>query len=595
MEGMFEDKDKNLFPIGGFMPIDIPAVFRGVGKKLRDRMYRTIRPEEYSLEQVVNFVKGTPRQYYRNPNAEALLGKYTGQDSIIADYTQAPDYLAGGRYLTEEEREKLGVDKDASLKKYAVDDLIVPSKSKEGTFEFAYPNRLGSVPHLPTNANRVPDESWPHSHELGTFHQVKTNNDNGSSITYEDVYDINPFRGKSSEDDSTWRGVIRIGKEIGLDKIGDIIPWGKPFEMHGQQSYDKEGYPKKAEGGFLKPKDAWDKLSMRKKAEIMKLAIEGDVYDLDAIRSGYNEYAEGGGIANEIPMDYQPLVSNTYQPIVDALKTDNTGFNIDDYTYRVQKLHPEITRDQVQSLYNATPYIASDKVIGTREGEFRLGDETGYGRRVTLYPNAYTQNTGTRVTSSNANETMGDTLAHETNHLYTDVLLGGTNDAEGDLLWEAYRPGLVVQDSGFNGEFSEERAINAGIRNRISRENGNVIGEELDKAIDNTPDDVLMNMLFDPNNGYINQSGRKHMQDKNGNWNRTDAVRKALKDVALNQMTFPVENYAADGGKIHIKHPGRLTELKKRTGKTEAELYNDGNPAHKKMVVFARNARKWKH
>ena len=51
------------------------------------------------------------------------------------------------------------------------------------------------------------------------------------------------------------------------------------------------------------------------------------------------------------------------------------------------------------------------------------------------------------------------------------------------------------------------------------------------------------------------------------------------------------------GGGIHIKpsHKGRLTELKRRTGKTEAELYNDGNPAHKRMVVFARNARKWKH
>jgi hypothetical protein len=51
----------------------------------------------------------------------------------------------------------------------------------------------------------------------------------------------------------------------------------------------------------------------------------------------------------------------------------------------------------------------------------------------------------------------------------------------------------------------------------------------------------------------------------------------------------------ANGGKIYIKpsHRGRLTELKERTGKSEAELYNDGNPAHKKMVVFARNARKW--
>ena len=48
---------------------------------------------------------------------------------------------------------------------------------------------------------------------------------------------------------------------------------------------------------------------------------------------------------------------------------------------------------------------------------------------------------------------------------------------------------------------------------------------------------------------------------------------------------------------IHIKksHEGKLTDLKKRTGKTESEIYNDGNPDHKKMVVFARNARKWKH
>lgn len=48
---------------------------------------------------------------------------------------------------------------------------------------------------------------------------------------------------------------------------------------------------------------------------------------------------------------------------------------------------------------------------------------------------------------------------------------------------------------------------------------------------------------------------------------------------------------------IYIKpaNRGKLTRLKQRTGKSESELYNDGNPAHKKMVVFARNARKWKH
>ena len=41
---------------------------------------------------------------------------------------------------------------------------------------------------------------------------------------------------------------------------------------------------------------AWNELSMAEKADVMKLAIDGGVYDLDAIRSGYNEYAKGGKI-----------------------------------------------------------------------------------------------------------------------------------------------------------------------------------------------------------------------------------------------------------------------------------------------------------
>lgn len=47
---------------------------------------------------------------------------------------------------------------------------------------------------------------------------------------------------------------------------------------------------------------------------------------------------------------------------------------------------------------------------------------------------------------------------------------------------------------------------------------------------------------------------------------------------------------------IHIKKENRdkLTKLKKRTGKTEAELYKTGNKATRKMITFARNARKWK-
>jgi len=47
---------------------------------------------------------------------------------------------------------------------------------------------------------------------------------------------------------------------------------------------------------------------------------------------------------------------------------------------------------------------------------------------------------------------------------------------------------------------------------------------------------------------------------------------------------------------IHIKpaNRGKLTRLKKRTGKSESELYKTGGPAVRKMITFARNARKWR-
>lgn len=71
---------------------------------------------------------------------------------------------------------------------------------------------------------------------------------------------------------------------------------------------------------------------------------------------------------------------------------------------------------------------------------------------------------------------------------------------------------------------------------------------------------------------------------------KIDNNNRVLKNTLNSDIPFK------SGGKIYIKpsHRGRLTRLKARTGKSESELYNDGNPAHRKMVVFARNARKWK-
>lgn len=74
---------------------------------------------------------------------------------------------------------------------------------------------------------------------------------------------------------------------------------------------------------------------------------------------------------------------------------------------------------------------------------------------------------------------------------------------------------------------------------------------------------------------------------------------KSLKDIqsfydstAQSVETEPLDEFA-EGGSIHIKHPGRLTALKERTGKSEAELWATGNAHTRKMITFARNARHW--
>ena len=80
------------------------------------------------------------------------------------------------------------------------------------------------------------------------------------------------------------------------------------------------------------------------------------------------------------------------------------------------------------------------------------------------------------------------------------------------------------------------------------------------------------------------------------------AIKNGVSDINQIRDTFNVYisgngggNEYKEGGSIHIKHPGRLTALKERTGKTEAELWATGNAHTRKMITFARNARKWKH
>lgn len=54
-----------------------------------------------------------------------------------------------------------------------------------------------------------------------------------------------------------------------------------------------------AKGGLLEPKDAWDRLSIPEKADIIKVGIKHGIFDLQELRKKYNEFAEGGSKEEE--------------------------------------------------------------------------------------------------------------------------------------------------------------------------------------------------------------------------------------------------------------------------------------------------------
>ena len=247
-DGKLPEYKGGKYPILGVGPIlPSPLMAYILVKKgaqyLRDRAYKTVKPSGYNSQNIENFISNKNRMY-TDPNTEALWGKYTNQDSVVADYTQAPKDMPIGRKMTRREMVNLGYNQNSldldNYAKYAVSDVIKPS-SKKGAYEFIYPNTSGMVLHTPNNINDIPDDTWSHSHQLGTFHQTKGVDENGRYVSYEDTWDINPFRGKSSSDDPKLKYIIKAGKAVGLDQVGDIVPFGLPFEIYGKQYYDNNG------------------------------------------------------------------------------------------------------------------------------------------------------------------------------------------------------------------------------------------------------------------------------------------------------------------------------------------------------------------
>ena len=255
--------------------------------------------------------------------------------------------------------------------------------------------------------------------------------------------------------------------------------------------------------------------------------------------AGLPKFAEGtGGVENNITEEYTPLASNVYQPMVNNAKQKIAKFAIDDYVYRVQKQHPEVTREQVQEVYNNTPYIGSDSRKGTTVGQYWHGEDDGYGRRVMIYPRSMRSDDP----EFNLQNRIYSTVLHESNHLFRDVVLGGKyTDKEREYLEAAY-PGVPI---------NEAAALNAQIREKLSTIYGNgATGKKLDATLEKVRQNKGMQneMMFHRNN--LNEYG--HTDKINGQWDSKiiDAMTNALINVASIQSKPSRGLIRAKNGKL---------------------------------------------
>ena len=67
------------------------------------------------------------------------------------------------------------------------------------------------------------------------------------------------------------------------------------WNTRGKQEYARGQQEGMAYGGSLRGK-SWDDLSMAEKFEVMKIAIQGGITNLDTIRAGFDEFSKGGSI-----------------------------------------------------------------------------------------------------------------------------------------------------------------------------------------------------------------------------------------------------------------------------------------------------------
>lgn len=334
---------------------------------------------------------------------------------------------------------------------------------------------------------------------------------------------------------------------------------------------------------FLQPRDAWDRLSLAEKAEMMKVAVNNGIFNLQDIRDKYNEFAEGGFVeANEFK-------GGGYKPSSSVKKRIST-WEGGAMTGAKDPLSGKWGKNrsfeaEADSFYDALPAGIREQVLNNPE----LADN--------LFSYSYNVGAGNfkkRVVPALERYYSGNGSAQE---------VANSMWASGDKKLRGLRNRRAVEQKGvmdaLSPAFMPQAADNTFVYNPyiLPQQSTTMLPQMV-------PDE---DVYVSTHEVSPEEQRAAKLKESFDNINKFNTIMKmvGIENTAVPEfistgnpfIDFLQSNEHASGGKIHIKpsHRGRLTELKKRTGKSEAELYRTGSPATRKMITFARNARKWKH
>lgn len=386
--------------------------------------------------------------------------------------------------------------------------------------------------------------------------------------------------------------------------------------------------------------DRWSALSMKDKADLIKLMVENGVTSLDDMRLYYNGGEKEG-------KKQKAIISNK-----DKEKTYSTPQNasfIKDLAYRIGANKQVSGRGYAGPEKIASALLHLDKDLPFDDNKYAF--LYGTGRRFPVVEEPIQGFDFTKYVNNNYSKSKASKIKN---------VYGIINPDEEYYIDDKYR-GLVEELAKHNYHFydnADDLAVDmdvdntkAGYRDDVGSfvhqfgldEGGNPVVHDADvydflpKDYNYGDDSALIRTLVKAEAGLFNSVGTPYIIRQEwqpiifGDTSRfSNNINKHLEemteeDIAKATGTGFIEpvyitdggapiiikttkedyqnkrslggNLYKKGGSIHInpENKGKFTATKKRTGKTTEELTHSKNPLTRKRAIFAQNAKKWHH